>query len=323
MSNGELKLRDGEEDLILDIAVRSVLRYGSKCPEPLSVLLPMWKDTPMYRRGIFLQRLVFVEYAPSWKVKKALQSLDPDPWFRGEYDVDFFHGLFDSSSKMYLNGTYKRAEFGGRKHLRNFLENEDHGQTISFAEMNEKRKRLNRTAVLPFMEIPAKNDLERWFVGVMCGSDVHMVDGEPMMKIRTVCVPNMKRLGISFVGDGSGKNVLVSCFYIMLFMSDIPDFFLHHWMSLIPHRGLGSMPMATTDAMMHWKIMKKGRMVRGAFPFLLDAKESNRSGIRISEVMKKMTEINFNFVDQRITKRCERWENLSMIDASEQKGETA
>ena len=54
MSHGELKLGDGEEEMIVNIAVRATMIYGKKFPTPLSLLLPMWKETLMYERGIFL-----------------------------------------------------------------------------------------------------------------------------------------------------------------------------------------------------------------------------------------------------------------------------
>jgi len=320
MSHGELKLRDGEEEIIVNIAVRATMMYGRKLPAPLSLLLPMWKDTPMYERGIFLQKIVFVEYAPSWKIKKAIQSLDPDGWFDSEYDGDFFHGLFDSSSRMYVNGTFSRAEFGGRKHLREFLEGAEHGQRVVFANMNGTRKRLNRTKALPFMEIPVKNSLERWFVGAMCGADVKMVDGEPMMKMKNVCIPNLKKLGILYTGT-TDNNILVSCFYFILFMSEMPDFFLSYWMSKIPHKGLSAMRNASMDAAMNWRVIRREKFVRGAFPFLFESRQNVRMGIRIEDLDKMISDRKFNFVDQRVKSKCERWAALSNI-SDEEKGET-
>jgi len=318
-----VKLREGEEEAIVDMAARSVMRCGKRYPSDISEILPMWKRTSMYERGIFLNSSIFTEHAPAWKIKKALQSLDHDEFFKDEYDRDFFQGLFDSSSKMYCNGTYKRAEFGGRRFLREFLSSDVHGQNISFTDMKGDRKRLNRTNSLPFMEVSGKNDMERWFVGVMCGSDIKVVDGEPLMKIRDDCVPGMSRLGVSFKENNQGGSVLVSLFYVMLYISEMPDFFLQHWMSIIPHKGLGSMPEASTDALMHWRIMGRGKLVRDALPFLLDARENNRIGIKISDIDKMMKRRKFKFVDKRIISRCERWASLSMVGTENEKGEMA
>jgi hypothetical protein len=309
-----VKLRDKEEDAIVQMAVRSVMKCGKRYPNDISEMLPMWKDTTMYERGIFLNHLIFTEHAPAWKVKKAIQSADHDEFFLPDYDRDFFQGLFDSSSKMYSNGNYKRAEFGGRPLLKEFLSSSIHGQNIQFADMSGDRSRLNRTNSLPFMEIPGKENMERWFIGVMCGSDIKIVNGEPLMRIRSECVPNMTRLGISFKESSQKGSVLVSLFYVVLFMSEMPDFFLHHWMSIIPHRGLGSTPEASTDALMHWRVISKGKLVRDALPFLLDAKENNRMGIKVSEVDKMMKKRKFKFVDKRITSKCERWIKLSLIE---------
>jgi len=259
---------------------------------------------------------VFVEYAPSWKVKKAIHSLNPDDWFSDGYDSDFFHGLFDASSRMYLNGTFRRAEFGGRKHLREFLCNEEHGQRIIFACLNENRKRLNRTRCLPFMEIPKGDNLERWFVGAICGADLKMVNGEPMMKMKNVCTPNLDRLGILH-SETTDSNILVSCFYFLLFMSEVPDFFLSYWMSKIPHRGISSMKVASIDAAMNWRLIRREKFVRGAFPFLYESKQNIRIGFKVSDIDAMIADRKFNFVDQRITGRCERWASLNEITAPE------
>ncbi len=313
-----LKLRDGEEQAIINIAVKSTLLYGRRYPQEISKLLPMWKETSLFERGIFLRSGVFTDHAPSWKVKKALRSLDSDSVFHGEYDRDFFQGLFDASSKMYINGTYNRVEFGGRKHLRKFLESGEHGQNIVFAQMRGSRKRLNRTKALPFMELRQGNDLDRWFIGVMCGSDTHMVNGEPMMKVKDVCTTRLDRLGVIYDSIPKSRNIMISCFYFMLYMADVPDFFVSYWISKIPSEGVAPMPVSSLVSAANWRMASKKAFVRDGLPFMLDKKTFWRKGMKALDVNATMKKIKNGFIDERIRKRCDRWSSLNSLLASSQ-----
>ena len=308
-----VKLREGEEQAIVDIAVRSTLKFGRRCPEDISVLLPMWKETTLYKRGIFLSKSIFTTHAPAWKVKKAIQELDNKEFFLDLYSRDFFQGLFDASSRMYANGNYKRAEFGGRKHLREFLESDVHGQRIDFVKMSGDRKRLSRMGSLPFMEIPGDGNLDKWFVGAMCGSDMIMVDEEPMMKVKDVCKANFDRLGILYYDIPKSNNIMISCFYFMLYMSEFPDFFLSFWMSKVSHKGLRLMPKASLASAATWKVMGKRALVRDALPFMLEPKTLWRMGYSAKDIKNEAKLIRSGFIDERIRKRCERWKTLNEV----------
>jgi hypothetical protein len=307
-----LILREGEEEAIIDIAVKSTMMYGKRFPSDLAKILPLWKNTSLYERGVFLRKRVFQEHAPSWKVKRAIQHLDQEDVFIGEYDRDFFQGIFDASSRLYVNGTYRRAEFGGRKHLKEFLESDVHGQNITFANMKGKRKRLSRSKALPFLEVPQKNNLDRWFVGAMCGSDLVMINGEPMMKMKNVCRPRLDRLGVLYE-ELPFNNIMISCFYFLLYMADVPDYFVSYWMSKIPHKGVTTMPKASMAAAITWRIMNDSAFTRGMLPCLLDSKTAWRSGIKVVDIEKVVKGMKTGCVDERIRTRCERWASLNKV----------
>ena len=315
------KLSDSERAEVVRMVVCWVLSRGCGCTRHLDELLPMWKQTSLYRRGVVLGKKLLDTYAPSWKIKDALRKLEsiggPPP-----YDRDFFLGLEQSCCHSFINGAYRRLEFPNRPELRAFLEGGEHGQRIIFTGV---KKKGNRTVNLPFLEAPPQGNLDHWFLGCLCGAAAVVRDGELQAEVKPACEPNLRELGIIYdrVAGRNGDRLSISPFYVVLYMADFPLDIQGYWMRHLPSRGLEGALEASKVAAMHWHIMHgtKSNRFREAFPFLLSLAHGWNVGFSGKVVKQEAARRRFDHVDERIRNRLKRWHNLQ-LEARKQPGAT-
>lgn len=312
-------LTDADRKTIVEIAVRCVLRYGTGYLNPIERLLPYWKATSLYERGVVLRKKLFVDNAPKWRVKAELQKLDSIGGVP-PYDRDFFEGLFDACAAVHRNGVYCRAEFCSKQHVRDFLESEAHGQYIGFAALSSKRG-LHRTQNLPFMEVPPQDNLEHYLIGVLCGSEaVRDEDGEIWAQVRPACRDALDRLGIVY--EDAGKRLRINAFYVTLFLPELPSPVQGHWIRELPKRGVEGTQKAALLAAMHWRlIFKRKKQYKYGLPNLIGASHAWNLGFGREAVDGEIRRLRFDHVDKRIRSRCERWAALQELARSEAAGD--
>jgi len=312
-------LTDADKEIIVEIAVRCVLRYGTGYLNPIERLLPYWKNTSLYERGVVLRKQLFVDHAPKWRVKTELQRRDSI----GEvppYDRDFFEGLFNACATVHKNGVYARAEFCAKQHVRDFLESGIHGQRVEFASLSSKRG-LHRTQNLPFMEVPPQGNLESYFLGTLCGSEaVRDREGEIWAQVRPACKNVLDRLGVVY--EETGKRLRINVFYIKLFLPELPDPVQGYWIRQLPKRGVEGTRKASLLAAMHWRlIFKRKKQYKYGLPNLIGASHAWNLGFGREAVDEEMAKLRFDHVDKRIRSRCERWAALQELERSEAAGD--
>jgi hypothetical protein len=312
-------MTDEDREAVVKMAVACVLKYGTGYLNPLERLLPYWKATGLYDKGIMLRRTLLTETASKWKVKSALQRLDNI----GElppYDRDFFEGIVTAAAKTYQNGTYKRIEFCGRDHVRDFLASNIHGQPISFPVF-KSHPGLNRSCNMPLLEVPPSGKLESLFFGVLCGAEAHKDSkGEIWARVRKECEPWLKKLGILYEADN--RFVRINLFYIGLFFGELPEPIMAYWNRQMPPRGVEGTKMASLAAAMHWTLLfKRKKRQRYDLPYLLSSAHSWNVGVGTAAAEAEIERLRFDHVDARIRERCMRWAKLQEQTHKEENGE--
>lgn len=299
-------LADNEKEEVVRVATEAVLRLGWGCLKDLERLLPFWKKTSLYEQGMVIRRDILRDCAPKWKVRdelRKLKSIGGNP----PYDRDFFQGLCDASGKVYVNGIYRRFEFCGRPHVRQLLADGGHGQHLPFAALSSKK--LSRTQNLPLLEVPPQGNLESYLLGAICGSRAVTAHGEVMAEVREACEDSLKALGV--VRDRAGKTILVSPFYVVLFLGELPEAIRGYWLGKLPSQGVKETKQASLVAAMHWeKMFGRDKKVREAIPFLLPAAQHWNVGVDRDFVVAEMRRRRFDHIATCIADRLQRWYNL-------------
>jgi len=308
-----MQLTDSEKEEVVRVAVEAVLRLGWGCLKDPEKVLPFWKRTSLYERGVVIRRDTIRDCAPKWKVRDELRKLTS---IGGKlpYDRDFFQGLADACCKVYSNGFYRRLEFCGHTYVRQFLEGGEHGQNVPFAALSSKRG-VSRTLNLPLLEVPSQGNNETYLLGVVCGSRAVVgPTGEVMAEVKGACEEGLKAIGL--VRDHSGGSILFSPFYVVLLLGELPEAVRAYWMEKLPSHGVHGTKHASLVAAIHWEKMfgRNARKFRDAFPFLLSAAHHWNVGVDRDFVVAEMRRRRFDHVASCISDRLNRWYNLQQLE---------
>jgi len=287
------------------LIVYLALKYGVNWRSHLTELAPFWKG-PLDRDSIFMSRYLLWHYQDRVVAKmiSSMNSFEIHPL----YTRDFIQGVLDSSTSVWGTLTFL-FEIGNKPDLKEFFESGECGFDVKFTRY-EKRKSY-RTQHLPFLNLPCKGELDKYFAGVLTGSVPYKdKTGEVFCKVKRKCIPNLKRLGIIFKAE---KNfVLISAFYLMLFCGEIPEQIYFKWINILSEIPVIKMKTACTDAYMHWRqIFEKKEFKTGMLPYLIGSNFYRaKVFIRLKDLKKLMEEKRFDFVDEKIKNRCKRWYNI-------------
>lgn len=287
--------------LILDAAASYVLAYNrrSYTANP-RLLLPFWHPRLM-EKGILINVNNLRRHAP---IAAVLERISERSWNGSpDWDRDFFEGFFSASATVYRRQGLWRAELSSKPRYREFLEGGLHGQAIRL--IPHVKKSLMRTSSMYFMEIKPPGNLENNLRGVFSGGRPIRYGSDLWASVRGGAKPVLDRLGIVYE-QGTKNALLLSPFYIALFNDEMPEPIASFWKREI---GTENHRNAMIVAWMHWEQMfgrGKRRFLDG-FPYLKSPQGSNRFGLTLDEIRKKMRDHRFDHVDSRIANRLLKW----------------
>jgi len=297
------RLTSEDKEIVLDVGVRSILTIGHNFLSKIDELLPIWKETTFYDRGIMLSKNLLMSHAPRWRINAKLKSMEWPEYL--PYDKDFIDGLL-SNIKTYDNGMYPRIEFFKKNHIYSFLKD---SLNVGFVSM-KSRPDIHRSLNMPLLLINSVGNDESRFIGHLCGGKPVEIDGELMVLIHGSSEPILRRLGVIY--DTVSNGIIVSPFYVMLFIGDMPYQFSDYWMGYMPHWGSKETRNGTLVATIHWRFMYgRKRTIKDGLPFLLTSAHMWNVGLNSKLIKSEVSRRRVDFIDDRIISRCRRWLNTA------------
>lgn len=285
------------------IAICLVLKYGDKWREHYLEMGDYW-DGPLSDDSIFLY-----ERKTEFLTRDYLSNLLSQMDILGDHPVynrDFLQGIIDCVTFTETQ-YYSRFSFFSRWELKEFLESE---KRFMIRFQRGKRKNRNRTEFLPILKTPCKGRLDSYLAGALTASDPYVDEnGQIFCRMKNKCAENLKKIPVIF--KPCGKYILVSPFYIMLFMGEMPEFVFHKWMKIIDENLMKNFISASFDANLHWRYIFGGEkpkhwalpFLRSQTGYLVKHKLTTKHFDQFAEEMK------LDFIDSRIVSRCQRWYN--------------
>jgi len=296
------RICEADRKCVLDAAARCTLMHGKQSfRKKHHLLLPFWNER-LFERGIVINIETLERCAPVSDVYKYIRSME---WNGSKkWDRDFFEGFFDACARVESSCQHRRAEVVRVPRISDFMLGDDHGQKIRFIKTSAKAS-FKRTGPLHFLEIPMSGNLEKYLCGVLSGGRPVYRNGELWVSVRGKTKSVLNRLGVSY--SGSNRNsILLSPFYSMLFMDDMPPGISEFWKNEI---GTRTHRNGIVTAWMHWDLIygRKKRRFLNSFPHLKSPQGCNRAGVYLNEVRERMKNQRFDHVDARIRSKLEHW----------------
>lgn len=292
------------DSLIIYLTLKRGVQWRSHFTE----LAPFW-DGPLDEDSVFMNETLLWSYQRT-KIAEILSSMKSFE-IHPIYTRDFIQGIIDSAGFMWRKDLNPIFEISGRQELREFLESGEIGFDFKFSKRSKRN--TYRSPNLTFLNLPCKGELDKYFAGVLTGSVPYKDEnGETFCKVKRDCLPSLKKFGIMFKEEKG--YVLISAFYLMLFCGDIPEKIYSKWLKILDDIPSKKMKTACVDSLMHWRqIFGKKEFKTGMFPYLMSQNfYQTVISTKLKSVDKLMEEKRFDFVDEKIVKRCKRWYNVSV-----------
>lgn len=283
-----------------------VLKRGTNWRSYITELAPFW-DGPLDEDSIFMcENLLW-----SYRTKKVVEILSSMKSFEMHpiYTRDFIQGVIDSTARSWENGSSPNFEIGNRPELKEFFESGECG--FSFKLTKHGKRNAYRSSNIPFLHLPCKGELDKYLAGVLTGSVPYKDEnGEIFCRVKKKCIPNLKRFGIIF--KECDEFILISAFYLMLFCGDIPETIYSKWIDILDGNPSVKMKSACVDSLMHWRhLFGRKEFKTGMLPYLMSQNfYQTKISIGLKDVNGLMEEKRFDFIDEKIVKRCKRWYNI-------------
>ncbi len=292
-----------------NILIYLFLKYGVNCKKHFAEAQEFW-DGPLTDNNYFLSKETFKVYNTE-KIKEKISRLK-EIKFHPVYTRDFLEGIVDSACTSEENPKHiKRIYLTRSPELKAFLSSDIHGYNIHF----DKKNNPYRTRAVPFLTIPCEGDLELYLAGALSASKPCFINGELMFSIKSNCIPNFKKMHIQYKHTEDPVRIVVSPFYIMLYMGLIPENIFFNFYNKISKCNIRKLKSGCLDALIHWKHMV-GRKLweKNDLPLLVnrDAYYKNFS-LKMSEIDEVLLRENINYIDKRVIEKCERWYNINNL----------
>lgn len=289
------------------IMVTLFLRHKYDFKTYLKEIADLWMG-PLYDESHPISQFSFSEYTKV-HVEELLSKMT-DFEMHPVYNRDFFQGV-SCSIGMVPEGSRTRFMFRKRDSLVEFLKSDEHRLKFSFSDC--RNDQMNITYRLHCMGLPYKGDLDLFLAGAISAAMVvRVTDGDVMLAISRKCEPEFRKMGIIY--RYFSKKIVISPFYLMLYSGMVPvQIFCSMMKEISPYRP-EELKQAAMDAVFHWIVINGTKpYTKDMFPFLLSRSGYNTMlNLSTGDIKKMISEKRFDFVDKRISKKCERWYNISM-----------
>ncbi len=311
-----------DKDAIAKVLAERILStgYGGKI-ENLSCLIPLWKKYGLYDKFFGIRRDLVSTRIGKPRIKRKISEMDMPSYTN--FSRDFIEGLIMSGG-AYVGGKqvlYPSIEFTKvkkRNHIAEFLKS----CKVDFVSFNGKwSKYIIRTQGIPFLLIKSKEDLEQMFIGMLAGGEPVYIDNELHISLKIACLPVLDKLGVIYEIAPCKKRrncdrLIVSVFYLALFISDMPNLFFDYWFKLMPMAGGIKNKNANFIANIHWFFIKKHKIIKenNLLPYLLSSERSRKIGNSKKMLINFIKSKKINFIDKRILDRCNRWMSVSSMN---------
>jgi hypothetical protein len=289
--------------------------------ENVTALLPLWKKYGLYERCVGIRSDIVDTTIGIKRLERKIAEM-PMPTYI-PCSRDFMEGLIIAGG-AYVSGKnvmYPSVEFVGvtrRKQVVDFLRS----CRVEFAKFTGKwAKYIVRTRGIPFLLVKKENNIEQLFAGMLAGGELISIDGTLYISLKPACKKTLDALGIIYDRKQNKKRyptekLLVSIFYLALYMHMMPPLLFDYWMKQLPIKIGKKAKNAVFVANMHWLYMYKRRKISmdDALPYLSNVSKQRHLGIYDKDVRQMMVDKHMDFVDKRILNQCRRWMRARMME---------